>query len=250
MRIKISFIRDQVSSNSIPLHHQISIYRSLKDFITRLPDTKTFVNYSSLKGTSSVQNGYIRFLSSKITLVISSNNDEYANWIVNAIFEQPSIQIGKLNLIPKYHHVVPEPEYKTQMKYVCISPLLLIDPDRNPERAEEQIEPTSQEFSDILYDSLIERMELAGYSEEELTQFEVFEAIPDASYLAKIAEGNKKFARIYKNLEGKLVLGYLLPFSLHAHPKVHQFVWNAGIGVLTDYGYGMIDVVPEPSTLT
>lgn len=37
--------------------------------------------------------------------------------------------------------------------------------------------------------------------------------------------------------------GYLLPFTLHAHEDVHLFIWQTGIGALTEEGYGMLDVV-------
>jgi CRISPR/Cas system endoribonuclease Cas6 (RAMP superfamily) len=30
---------------------------------------------------------------------------------------------------------------------------------------------------------------------------------------------------------------------LHAHPQVHKFIWDCGMGLFTTQGYGMIDVV-------
>jgi CRISPR-associated endoribonuclease Cas6 len=41
------------------------------------------------------------------------------------------------------------------------------------------------------------------------------------------------------------VYGYLFPFELHAHPDVHRFIWQSGIGLITTQGFGMIDTVPE-----
>jgi CRISPR/Cas system endoribonuclease Cas6 (RAMP superfamily) len=39
------------------------------------------------------------------------------------------------------------------------------------------------------------------------------------------------------------MMGYLLPFTLHAHPTVHKFIWEAGVGALSEQGYGMVDLV-------
>jgi CRISPR-associated endoribonuclease Cas6 len=212
----------------------------------RKPDNKTLITFSTIKGTSSVAKGYIRFLSTKVSLVIASNNDEFLRNLVDTIFRQRTVRIGKMELIPKQQHIVEMPEYKTEMKYVCISPIIILDPNKDPLRASETtIDPSSQEFSDILFNTTIERMEAAGYSEEELRSFEAFEAIPDPEYLRKVAENNKRFARYYKNTDEQIIIGYLLPFTLHAHPKVHEFICNCGLGLFTNQGYGMIDVVPE-----
>jgi CRISPR/Cas system endoribonuclease Cas6 (RAMP superfamily) len=44
--------------------------------------------------------------------------------------------------------------------------------------------------------------------------------------------------------------GYLIPFVLHAHPKVQKFIWDAGLGLYCNNGFGMIDIVAprEPNT--
>ena len=41
------------------------------------------------------------------------------------------------------------------------------------------------------------------------------------------------------------MVGYLLPFTLHAHPKVQEFIYETGIGLYTLEGYGMVDIVHE-----
>jgi CRISPR-associated endoribonuclease Cas6 len=200
-------------------------------------------NFSSLKGTSKIQNGFMRFLSSKITLVISSRNQEFAEALVKKIFDRPYLAVGKMNLIPKTYEVIPDPSFQTKMRYLCISPLILINPNKDPDRAQEMVDPTSQQFSDLLYNNTLDRMERAGYSESMLNEFAEFEAQPDMEYISKINESGKKYARFYKSADGNTMMGYLLPFTLHAHPEVHKFLWECGIGTLTEEGYGMVDLV-------
>jgi CRISPR-associated endoribonuclease Cas6 len=243
MRIKISFLREHASANSIPLHHQKLLSDSLTEITDTITSDRTMFNFSSLKGTSKIQNGFMRFLSSKITLVVSSRNPEFAEALVKKIFEKSYLAVGKMNLVPKTYEVIPDPSFQTKMRYLCISPLILFNPDVDPDKAQEIIDPTSHQFSDILYNTTLDRMERAGYSESALNEFAEFESTPDMEYVNKIHETGKKYARFYKSSMGNTMMGYLLPFTLHAHPEVHKFIWETGLGVLTEEGYGMVDLV-------
>jgi len=56
-------------------------------------------------------------------------------------------------------------------------------------------------------------------------------------------EQGKKLVRYYKNDNNEMMPGYLIPFTLHAHPKVQKFIWDAGLGLYCNNGFGMIDIV-------
>jgi len=246
MRIKISFSRSHNSTNSIPLHHQKLLSDSLHKVVNQLEGVTTdCYNFSSLKGTSRIQNGFMQFLSSKVTLVISSNSEDFMESLVKKIFEQQIVRVGKLELMPKSQEIIHEPEFSTKMKYVCISPIILLNPKTNPAENENALDPSSNHFSDLLFQAVMDRMEVMGFSNEELNSFSVFEVTPDKDYVSKILSSRKKFARLYKDNNDNPMIGYLLPFMLHAHPKVHQFIWNCGIGLLNKEGYGMIDVTKD-----
>lgn len=243
MRVKISFLRDQMSANTIPLHHQTLLTESLFALIDSIGAERNNFNFSSLKGTSKIQNGFMRFLSSKVTLVLAGRNEEQLEKLVNKIFELPYLSVGKMNLMPRSHEIIPDPEFLTKMRYLCISPLILIDPRKDPERSQVTIDPTSQEFSDLLYEQTLDRMERAGYTEAQLNDFAEFDVQPDVEYVQKLNESGKKFARYYKSSDGSTMMGYLLPFTLHAHPEVHKFIWETGMGMMSEQGYGMVDLV-------
>ena len=230
MRIKISFLREASSINSIPLHHQKLVTDCLGPMMDSITSDRTAFNYSSLKGTSKIQNGFMKILSSKVTLVISGKNKEHLELLVKTIFEQPHITIGKMNLVPKMYHVIPDPEFQTRMRYLCISPLILVDPNKDSERALLHVDPTSHEFSDILYNDVLDRMERSGYTEAQLNEFAEFEVTPDQEYVKKVNETGKKYARHYKSFSGMSMMGYLIPFTLHAHAEVHKFIWLVGMG--------------------
>lgn len=246
MRIKISLNKVQGNPGLVPLHHQQIVSAFLAEMIQEVGRSTDRLVFSSLKGTSKVQNGQIRFLSNKITLVIASDDVPFLDQLIEKIFAKKLHNIGKLSVQPKAHDIIPDPEFKTVMKYVCISPIIPAPAvvDGSPEPI--ALDPMSHEFSDNLYNIVIDQMEKAGFSEDELNSFAEFEVTPDVNYVNKLIEGGKKFARLYKNNENKLMVGYLLPFTLHAHPTVHKFIWDAGFGLYGTHGYGMIDIVqPE-----
>lgn len=245
MRIKISFLKVHGSSGTVPLHHQKIISAFMDEVIREIPASSDYYCFSSLKGTSKVQSGQIRFLSSKVSLVLSAPEQEFTEQWVKKIFDRRLVSFAKLTLVPKSYEIIPDPEFKTVMKYVCISPMipqLQFETDAEG-NIPEALDPRSHEFSDLFYDSILDRMEKAGFTQEQLEKFAEFEIMPDPTYIQKILDTHKKFARIYKNNNNQTIFGYLLPFALHAHPQVQKFIWECGIGNFTNQGYGMIDVV-------
>ncbi len=245
MRFKISFLKVHGSNGMVPLHHQRIISAFMDEVIAEMPVQSKLYTFSSLKGTSKVLNGQIRFLSSKVSLVISAPEEEFMKQWIKKIFDRRLVSFAKLTLVPKSYQVISEPDFQTVMKYVCISPVipdLAFDNNMTPPPP---VDPSSQEFSDFLFNSILDRMEKAGYSEAQLNEYAEFELTPDAIYMQKVIESQKKFARIYKNNDNETIYGYLLPFSLHAHPEVHKFIWQTGMGLFTYQGFGMLDVVPE-----
>ncbi len=246
MRTKISLIKVQGNAGLVPLHHQQIVSAFLEEMIQEAGHSTDRYVFSSLKGTSKVQNGQIRYLSNKVTLVIGSGDQEFLEQVLLKIAAKKYHNIGKLNVMPKAQESIPDPEFKTVMKYVCISPLIPA-PAITEEGAEPvALDPMSHEFSDMLYNIVIDQMEKADFSEADLNTFAEFEVTPDAEYIKKLNEAGKKYARIYKNNKNKAMIGYLLPFTLHAHPTVHKFIWDGGFGLYGTHGYGMIDIVqPE-----
>src|SRR5437870_4595521 len=128
MRIKISFLRDQASSNSIPLHHQKLLSTALHEIANAVSTEPAAFNFSSIKGTSRIQNGFMKFLSTKVTLVLSAPDVNFLQKFIDEIFTRPFITIGKMNLIPKHKEVIKDPDFQKRMRYLCISPIVLLDP--------------------------------------------------------------------------------------------------------------------------
>jgi CRISPR-associated endoribonuclease Cas6 len=189
MRVKITFLRAKDSNASVPLHHQKLVSSFVEFLITEIGQRPAFYNFSSLKGTSKVQNGFVRFMSSKVSLVFSSNDDAFVKAFMEKLMDKKMVHIGKLMLTPKAYQVVDAPVFATQMKYVCISPVVLVDPQLDSQGAMEIADPTSHDFSDLLYNAVADHMEKSGYTDEQLNAYAEFGAVPDAHYMHKVNTG-------------------------------------------------------------
>jgi CRISPR-associated endoribonuclease Cas6 len=253
MRVKITFakgVSDKKSKDkekdSVPIHHQ----RHLSSLFHELMkgETQDSFCFSSLKGTSKVMGGQIVFLSTKVTVVISAPTQDFVEGILRKVFEKNEIKIDNFSMIPKAYQLISEPKFKTENRYICLSPVV-ISPSTH-EEPQNVLDPASQEFSDLVFDSLMTRMEDAGYTDEQLNQYAQFEITPDPGYMKKIGNSPKKYARTYKNDKDENMTGYLFPFIIHAHAEIHKFIWQRGIGLFTTEGYGFLDTVPETPPAT
>lgn len=248
MRVRVVFNNDS-KGGVVPFYHQYLISNLIDEIILDLPakfrkfDT---YNFSGLKGQIKVGKEGLQYLSSKVTLVFSCSNQEFVDTFLSALFKREKIKIGELVLRPDMVEREPDLEFAEEVKYVCISPIIVTNPAIPDNDTKRFISPFTDEFSDLLYEMTIAKMEASDrFEPSELSSFYKFQIVPDKDYLTKIKEGDKKFARIYPVYEkgSKLELrGYTFPFTLYADKKVHQFVYESGIGASCNKGFGMIDL--------
>jgi CRISPR-associated endoribonuclease Cas6 len=243
----------------VPFHHQ----HMLTEFVNSVLETGRnphflnfpYYNFSGLKGQTHVNKAGLQFYSSKITLVFASSSVPFINYFLSLLFERQSITLGNLILSPESVEKEETPGFSESVKYICISPLVLLDPFINDSDPKKFISPITDDYSDILYDVIMNRMEKSGnYTPEQISSFYKFQIVPDKGYLEKIKSEEKKFARIYAIYEDNEmyeIRGYTLPFTLYAAPEVQQFIFLCGLGTLTNKGFGMIDLAnTDPSSRT
>lgn len=248
MRIRIIFQLKNKGA-SVPFHHQYLLAQLLKGILIRggesdYADYKWF-NFSGLKGQTKVSRNGLHFYSNKVTLVISSFEKSFIDYLLRQLFKFPQVEVGNLFLCPEYVEVENMPVFEESMKYICISPLVLVEPSFNDDQGKRFISPEAETFSDSLYESTLHRMGVIGkYGEEQLKDFFRFQIVPDSRYLDKIRVSQKKFARIYPMFDQDVkyeVRGYTLPFTLYAACEVQEFLFVGGMGLLCHKGFGMID---------
>jgi len=243
----------------VPFHHQFLLAQLIKGILVKGGNPAfrdySFYNFSGLKGQTKVSRNGLHFYSSKVTLVFSCPNQDFINYFLKNLFTFPQLEIGNLQLQPDSVELEQKAEMKDSMKFICISPVVILVPNFYDEQGKRFIAPESEQFSDYLYDTTMSRMEQFGeYTAEQIATYFKFQFVPDKDYLNKIRETQKKFARIYPMFDQDVkyeVRGYTLPFTLHAAKEVQEFLFTCGLGIYTHKGFGMLDIAnTDPSQRT
>ncbi|MBL7858342.1 MAG: CRISPR-associated endoribonuclease Cas6 [Cyclobacteriaceae bacterium] len=239
----------------VPFHHQYLLAQVIKGLLVFGPN-KDYLNFnqfnfSGLKGQTKVSRKGLHYFSSKVTLVFACSDKEFHDYIMARIFEQKDIIVGNLHLIPESTEAEDPVQIGDEARFLCISPIVVIPASFNDETGKKFVSPESDEFSDLLYDSTLSRMEATGkYTTEQITSFYKFQIVPDHDYIQRIQSSHKKFARIYPLYDNDVkfeVRGYTFPFTLYAAKEVQQFIYENGLGYFTYKGFGMLDVANNDS---
>ncbi len=249
MRIRIVF---QLKNRGayVPFHHQFLVAQTIKGLVLLGGERKflnfTRYNFSGIKGQIQISRKGLHFYSSRVTLVFSSSDQDFLDYFLKVLMIQKELMIGTLQLVPEAIENEDVVAIGEAVKFLCISPIVLTQASFNDESGKRFISPHSDEFSDLLYESTMSRMEESQkYSAEELASFYKFQLVADKDYLERIQATHKKFARIYPLYDYDIkfeVRGYTFPFTLYAPKPVQQFVYEYGLGHFSHKGFGMLDV--------
>ncbi|WP_258101456.1 CRISPR-associated endoribonuclease Cas6 [Marinoscillum pacificum] len=248
MRIRITFNVNN-RGGLVPFHHQYLISEVIRNILEE-DNSDEFRNYpfysfSGLKGQTRLSRNGLRYNSKKVTIVVSSVSEPFISHLVGLLLKQDAIQIADLNITPELAEEEVSVGLDGEAKFLCISPLVVISPEDDPASAKEFIDPTSDTFSDYLFEATINRMTSYGIDVDSIPNIQKFQLVPDKEYLNKLKSSNKKFARIYpmyKHGEKLEVRGYTFPFTLFAAPEVQAFVYTCGLGSMCCKGFGMLDI--------
>jgi CRISPR-associated endoribonuclease Cas6 len=248
LRIRIIF-RLKNRGAVVPFHHQYLLSQLIKGVIVS-GGKKQFLNFdyynfSGLKGQTKVSRKGLHFFSQYVTLVFATPDEDFLNYFLNKLFKLQQVNVGSLLL--QADHVEQEEllDFGDHAKFVCISPVVLLKPDFNDDNSKRFIIPSSDGFSDILYECTMERLIKTGYTSSQIERFYRFQVMPDEVYLKRLREQQKKFARIYPVYDHDVkyeVRGYTFPFTIYAEKEVLQFIFQCGMGYFTQKGFGMLDI--------
>jgi CRISPR-associated endoribonuclease Cas6 len=239
----------------VPFHHQFLLAQTIKGLVVA-GGKKDFINYqqynfSGLKGQIKISRKGLHFYSSKITLVFSASDKTFVDYLIATLFGQKELVIGNLQLSPEAVENEDPVVIGDAVKFLCISPIVVLPATFNDESGKRFVMPETDEFSDLLYDGTIARMEASGkFSAAQIADFYKFQLVPDKDYINKLQVSHKKFARIYPLYDSDIkyeVRGYTFPFTLYAPQPVQQFVYENGLGHFSHKGFGMLDVASQDS---
>ena len=249
MRIRVIF-KLQNRGAYLPFHHQHILAQFLKGVLVKGGREKYFnydcYNFSGLKGQTKISRNGLHYYSNLVTLVISAVEQEFMDYLLEQIFEFENIEFGNLQVSPLFTEIERPVELEEETKFICISPIVPFKAKFNDDYSKRFILPETDEFSDLLYESTIQRLEKRNtYTQAGFERFKKFQLVPDKPYLDRMKEKEKKFARIYSVFDNDVkyeVRGYTLPFKLYAEKEVQEFLFHCGLGNYTYKGFGMLDI--------
>ncbi len=239
----------------MPFHHQFLLAQMVKGMILLGTNSQFFnytqYNFSGLKGQIKISRKGLHFYSSRVTLVFSASDKEFLDYFLAVLFTQKEILVGNLQLVAEAVENEDPVTISDAVKFLCISPIVLVPASFNDDTGKRFIPPETDEFSDLLYDSTIAKMETSGkFTPQELAGYYKFQLVADKDYLDRIQSTHKKFARIYPLFDSDIkyeVRGYTFPFTLYAPQPVQQYIYEHGLGHFSHKGFGMLDVANSES---
>ena len=223
MRVRIVFTLMN-KGGFVPFHHQFLLAQTVKGMVVAGKDPQyqqfTHFNFSGLKGQTKISRKGLHYYSSRVTLVFSTADKGFLDYFLKVLFEHKEVMIGMLQLVPELVEHEDPVAVSESVKFLCISPIVVLPAAFNDESAKRFITPESDEFSDLLYEATIAQMQSSGkFSAPQLADFYKFQLVPDKDYLNRIQSTHKKFARIYPLYDSDIkyeVRGYTFPFTLFA----------------------------------
>ena len=254
MRVRVTFkVRNRGAA--VPFHHQHLIAQVLRGLIVSSGNQEfkdfSFYNFSGLKGQTRVSRSGLHYNSSRVTIVFSSIERTFLEFLIDKIFEQEKIAVGELFISPEHVDEEVEVAFEKNSKLLAISPIVLVQASFNSDGAKQFLEPGTDEFSDLLFNSTLLRMEEQGIDTERISNINQFQIVPDLAYINKIRQSQKKFSRIYSFYDQDVryeVRGYTFPFTLYASPEVQDFIFTSGLGYHGNKGFGMVDLANADPT--
>ncbi|MCR9252866.1 MAG: CRISPR-associated protein Cas6 [bacterium] len=251
MRVRVTF-KVKNRGASIPFHHQHLISSFIKEKLkdggeNGLSDFSLY-SFSGVKGLTRVSRQGLHYHSKRVSVVISSVNDLFVKAVIKGIFNSKSIKFGELEVIPELVDEEMIPEFGSETKMICISPIIPHGSSYFGEDSKRYIDPFSNEFSDLLFDIVATKFEANGGNPENVPDFNKFQIVPDKDYIDKINNNGKKFSRIYRVVDNSAeneARGYTFPFKLYAPPEIQQFIFQCGIDQFGSRGFGMVDLANQ-----
>ena len=268
MRIELTLSPEKKCIIPINYYYPISaaIYKILSfsshDYATWLHDKgyldtngkpRKLFNFSSLRITpkAKLQNDTLIISeSSQITLYISSPLlEDFIQNFVQGIFLDQKITIARHKTIGRFNvskvFVVPKPEFKENMRYQMLSPLLLSTmKERDGKLYQYYLRPDDTEIEKMVQQNILRKYETI-YKKEFLPTKFIFSL--DKNYIKSKGGADRisKLITINKDKEEIKVKAFLAPFTLETDIELHELTYECGIGEKNSQGFGMVEVRGE-----
>lgn len=245
MRIKINLT--SADDVPIPIEYNYNIYlNTRKTLFSFLQDQKPklankykrefpqFTFSQLMIPERVVETGFIRIMGNFLSLMISSADDVFIEYLVKAVNRQKSFSIYNHTFPLKKVEVLDEPEFTSPMHFKMLSPLLLF---KEEDGGTVFLRPWESDVNKVFAAHLVENYNNSPYAET-TGQFRTgdIKLELDQEYAARKKNLTKLFT--IRSVHYKTIFS---PFSLKGEEELIRFAYHNGIGFKTNFGFGMIE---------
>lgn len=156
------------------------------------------------------------------------------------IFQNKTIEINTTKLVVEKVEILPEPVFKEEMQFHCISPFILSYKDHTANIYTEYMYPKGERFFDLFFRSLQEKYKLCNSHIKNLPPLNE----TDKFHLEII--NTPKSKEILTNVNLKYltkIQGYLIDFKLKAPVDICRLNYYLGFGDENSNGFGCCEII-------
>ena len=243
MRIKINLAVD--SNVSIPIEYNYNIYLNIRKTLFEFLQSHKPKLYNKYKKKfpsftfsqlmipkREIELGFIIIKGNFLALFVSSIDETFMEYLVKSFNHQKKFPIHNRTFKLMKIEIIAEPEFKAEMQFRMLSPLVLIKEENGKIRF---VRPGDSDLSDIFAAQLVG--DYNRYYQGNFLTSDI-KLIPDQDYLQRKKTLTKLIT--IRNIHYKSIFS---PFILKGEIDLTRFAYNNGIGAKTHYGFGMIDTV-------
>lgn len=272
MRLKL-VLKQNKSNQLIPINYQYAIssfiYRTIETadnkysawlhrsgFMSGSKKFKLFtfskLNIREVTNQNLYGMTYMNIGSSEMELIVSMLSEKTVENFIIGMFEKQSFKYYDNNIESKFDiksvEMVPEPEFKEEMIFKTISPIVLSRRTiHNSKESQEYLSPVIEEYPEYLGKNLEEKflavMQRKGDTVSTNTDFSSFTKSSLRSFQI-IGESKSKLITIKEETpEESKVKGYYCTFRIKSDPRKLKIGYEAGFGKNCSLGFGCVSVI-------
>ncbi|MBD3226453.1 MAG: CRISPR-associated endoribonuclease Cas6 [Caldithrix sp.] len=204
---------------------------------------KLFVFSDLLLGKRQPVKDGLKVYNAHITLLISSAMPLFLEALVNGVFHSHHITLGKNHFIMDQFETLPEPAFRSEMQFTCLSPLTLSTQIQENGRLKlHYIRPQeTRSFERVMHENLANKYRRIHGKEPPDGPFR-FDF--DKRYIDRKKGRISRLTYIHKDTPQETAIkGFMAPFTVQAHPDLIKVGYEAGFGGRNSLGFGMVDIV-------
>ena len=182
------------------------------------------------------------YVSGILKLFISSPIDDFVKHLVDGIFHQNEIRIGKAIFQPVELQILRTPKFGTKTTGLCCSPLVV----STARKMDGALKPyyyraTDPEIGEAVGANLLRKH--AAFTNKP-PRDGLIKFLFDQNYLDR--KSPKEVSKLITIKEGSQeatqIKGVIAPFHLTGPPELIEFAWHAGLGERTSQGFGFWEI--------